>query len=312
MRARKLVALLMLSVIVAGCGVSGEAGGGTTTPPADGEDPTTPAADGEASPSSLEVTAVDDGSGSGYGFELPESVEAGATQITLVNEGQEPHHAQLFRLNDNATVEDLGAQLATGDPAALLEVGAFDGGTGSVDPGATSSAEAVADLTEGTYAFLCFIENTEGTPHVAGGMLAPFEVTAAEEAAAMPETDEEVTLLDYGFDVPETLAGDATVAVRNASDAEPHELNILRLAEGATVDDVLALFASEGEEPPTGPPPFSSVGGLNAILPGASGAVNLDLEPGEYVFVCFIPSVLPDNEGAPHAALGMVKQVTLE
>lgn len=314
MRTRNLLALLFVGALVAGCAPADD--GSVAEPPddpatEDSEEPSDdPPAEDTAEPSTLEITATDDAEGGGYAFELPASVESGATRLALTNTGGELHHAQLFRLNDDATMEDLGAQLATGDPTALLEVGVFDGGTGGVAPGGTSTADGVADLTEGSYAFMCFVENAEGVPHVAGGMLAPFQVTAAEEPVAMPEADAEVGLLDYAFDLPEELAGDAVLAVSNDSESEPHELNILQLAPDATVDDVLGMF--EAEAPPDGPPPFTSVGGLNAILPGADSGLALDLEPGEYVFVCLIPSFAPENAGTPHAALGMVQQVTIE
>lgn len=314
MRARSFLALLVVGALVAGCAPAAD--DSVAEPPDDpaAEDSEEPSddlpAEDTAEPSTLEITATDDGEGGGYAFELPASVEAGATRLVLENTGEEPHHAQLFKLNDDATMEDLGAQLATGDPAAVLEVGVFDGGTGGVAPGGTSTADAVADLTEGSYAFMCFVENAEGVPHVAEGMLAPFQVTAADQPVAMPETDAEVGLVDYAFDLPEQLAGDEVLAVSNESESEPHELNILRLAPDATVDDILGMF--EGEGPPEGPPPFTSVGGLNAIIPGAESALALDLEPGEYVFLCLIPSFAPRNAGTPHAALGMIQEVTIE
>jgi hypothetical protein len=35
-----------------------------------------------------------------FSFEVPEEVPAGYTEITMINEGVEDHHAQIVRLND--------------------------------------------------------------------------------------------------------------------------------------------------------------------------------------------------------------------
>ncbi|HVM14176.1 MAG TPA: hypothetical protein VM287_07590 [Egibacteraceae bacterium] len=313
MRATRFIAVLAaVALFMSGCGNgNGEDEASPTPAETPTETPTDTPDEQGAAPATLAVTATDDAAGGGYAFELPESVEAGATQIELTNTGAEPHHAQLFQLNPDATMDDLGATLAAGDPSALMDVGAFAGGTGVVSPGGTSSAEAVADLTEGTYAFLCFVENAEGVPHLAQGMVQPLEVTAAEDPAPMPDADADVTLVDYSFELPE-LGGDEVLSISNGSEAEPHELNILRLEPGATMDDVLAIAEAEGEEPPGGPPPFAGVGGLNGLVPGGSSALALDLEPGDYVFACFIPSFDPRNEGQSHAELGMIEQVTIE
>lgn len=316
MRTRVIAVVAAAALLMSGCG-NGD--GEDETSPTPMETPTetpaeTPAETPDeqaAAPATLAVTATDDTAGGGYTFELPASAEAGATQIELTNTGGEPHHAQLFQLNPDATMDDLGETLAGGDPSALQDVGTFAGGTGVVSPGGTSSAEAVADLTEGTYAFLCFVENAEGIPHLAQGMVQPLEVTAADDPAPVPDADADVSLVDYSFELPE-LAGDEVLSISNASEAEPHELNILRLEPGATIEDVLAIAEAEGEEPPAGPPPFAGVGGLNGLSPGGTSALALDLEPGEYVFACFIPSFDPRNEGQTHAELGMIDQVTIE
>lgn len=294
---RLAVAVCALALVAAACGEEGTSGDAV-------EDQVVP-------PGDVAVSAVDDGEGGGYAFELAETVPAGATRIELTNDGSEPHHAQLFRLNDDATMDDLGQQLATGDPAALTEVGRFDGGTGTTDPGATSSAAAVADLTEGTYVFMCFIENAEGVPHLAAGMVTPFEVATADDPGEVPEEDGQVSLQDvgdnYGFSLPDDISGDDELLVTNTSEAEPHEMNILALNDEASAADVLGFFSSEG--PPEGPPPFSSVGGMQGLSPGGGSQVlSLDLEPGRYVFICFIPSAA---DGAPHATKGMIEEVDI-
>jgi hypothetical protein len=253
----------------------------------------------------LSVVAKETGGGSGaheYTFELPDRVEAGAARISLTNEGAEEHHAQLFKLNEGATVDDLVDALVTGDPTAPLAVGTFDGGTGVVAADAASQAEAIVDLTPGTYAFLCFLEDRAGQPHLAHGMLQPFEVTDGEQHVPVPQADVEVDLVDYGFSLPESIPGDAVLEITNQAEVEPHEMMVARLDDGATREDVLDALAA-GQAPPA-----TAVGGMQALLPGASQSLRLDLEPGDYVVACHIPS-LHDQE--PHYDKGMIQQVTV-
>jgi hypothetical protein len=67
--------------------------------------------------------------------------------------------------------------------------------------------------------------------------------------------------------------------------------------------------APEGDAAPAGPPPFHFVGGVQGIMPGQRSWVTLDLEPGDYALICFIPS--PANEGRIHAELGMARPFTV-
>ncbi|MPY95956.1 MAG: DUF4440 domain-containing protein [Acidimicrobiia bacterium] len=55
-----------------------------------------------------------------------------------------------------------------------------------------------------------------------------------------------------------------------------------------------------------GLPTATPVGGMQALLPGASQLLQLALEPGRYAVICAVPS--PD--GTPHHDRGMVQEVT--
>jgi hypothetical protein len=76
-------------------------------------------------------------------------------------------------------------------------------------------------------------------------------------------------------------------------------LNILRLAPGATLDDMRAWEAN-----PITPPPFEAVGGMNGLNRGVDGFMTVDLQPGAYVAICHIPD---PGSGVPHSHLGMVR-----
>jgi hypothetical protein len=279
---KPLAATIAAALVFWGCGDSGAGENGAVV-------------------SELQVVATEVSDGA-YAYDVPERVAPGATRVTLRNDGREPHHGQLFKLAEGATVDDLAAALASGDPAAALEVGTFEGGTGLVAADKTSRADAVVDLSEGTYVLICFVEDPSGVPHLAHGMLQPFEVGSSDDRPPVPEPAARVELADYAIDLPETLAGDALLEITNASEVEPHEMIVSRLDARATLADVLDALAAGT------PPPATPLGGVQALLPGASQSLQLDLEPGRYVVSCQIPSVL---DQAPHHTKGMIAEVTV-
>ncbi len=291
-----LVALLVTIAGISACGDDDDTGSG------DGSATTAPDADTVSVPIvTVTATESDDDGATGYAFEIDAEVPSGPTQINLRNDGAEPHHVQIYRLHDDTTMDEFGETLAGGDVGALLAIGAFVGGTGTADPGSESSADALIDLGEGNYVLLCFVEDADGVPHLALGMVQPFTVVPATgEVAAMPDADATVNMVDFGYgDDTTSLPASGVVEVVNTSDSQLHEMNMLRLSDGAAVSDAAAFFGGES----AGPPPFASLGGMQALMPkGSSFLVLEDLAPGDYAFICLIPD---PTDGVPHIAKGM-------
>jgi uncharacterized cupredoxin-like copper-binding protein len=222
----------------------------------------------------------------------------------LTNSGQEPHHVQFLRLNDDVTVEQFQEALKQGEGPALAMTKQI-GGVGAIAP--TGSAQAVLNLTAGNYVLICFVPSpSDNVPHLAKGMIKTLTVQEASGASASePSADLTVRLKDFAFDMPETVpAGSMIIKVVNDG-PEPHELNILRLADGKTLEDVAKFLNA-----PDGPPPFMPVGGINGLDVGLSGYIEFDFQPGTYVAICNIPS--PKAEGHPHFTLGMMKEFTVK
>lgn len=127
----------------------------------------------------------------------------------------------------------------------------------------------------------------------------------------------EVTAKDYSFEgLPDTLdAGTAAILLTNDG-AEPHEMAVMRKAEGVTQswEEILALPQEEAEAL------VLQVGGAFAPTNGAKGLALLELVPGDYVVACFVPTgttMTADGEftegtGAPHFMAGMVKEFKVE
>lgn len=233
-----------------------------------------------------------------YSFEGPTSTTSGYADIRLDNQGQDIHHLQLVRLSEGMTPADLQAYLAA-NPEGALPVWAREvGGPSVVAPGMESNATVY--LTPGTYMVLCVIPDANGVPHMAHGMVSVLEVTGPEIAF-----DVDVRLSEYGFRLPEELsAGSTTFRVVNLGD-QPHEIFLVQLMPGATVEQVIQALAGQAE----GPPPGLPFGGLQGIAPGESGYFTADLAPGNYAALCFIPDA---GDGMPHVLHGMVQEFVVK
>ncbi len=303
-RRTPLAALVALAVTagLAACASSDASSSGSSAPatsaatdtPAATDAPATTAA-APAPSHTIDVTASE------FAFDMPDMgpFAAGMTTINLGNSGKEPHQMQVVRLHDGVTAEQFNAAVATGEDAKIGAVADFVGGTNAVSPGVTASAKV--DLPAGEYAALCFIPSpTDNKAHMTKGMVMPFEVVG-HESGNPPATDGTVQLKEYQFVLPAGF-GHGTYEVKNVG-KETHELIVIRLKDGVTFDQALAWFLG-GQK---GEPLFTFTGGVGAIEPGMTAYADLDLQPGNYVALCF----LPGPGGAPHMAMGMMQQFTV-
>jgi hypothetical protein len=232
-----------------------------------------------------------------YSFEAPAEIPAGLTAIRLVNKGPSLHHIQLMKLENGKTVEDF---LAAGEHPPAWAIPA--GGPAPPEVGDTSSS--IQMLEPGNYALICFIPAEDGVPHVVKGMSRALKVVGpSRSAASEPEADIVVKLVDYDFQVSRPLtAGKHTIRVENAGQ-QPHEIAIVRLNPGKKPAD----FTAWGMKP-VGPAPGTIHGGLSGIMPGSHSFNEVDLPPGEYGLLCFLPDA---KDGKPHFEHGMTKQTTV-
>lgn len=244
--------------------------------------------------SSATVTAHD------YGFDAPAKIPAGATTVHLVNGGKELHQAQLIKLEDGKTVNDLVKALKTpGPPPSWIK---FVGGPNGIAPG--QEAHATSVLAPGRYAYVCFIPSLDGVMHAAKGMIRPFEVTgpATVAPAELPSADITIKLTDYTFEPSQPLTpGRHTIVVENAG-PQPHELVLLKLPPGKKAED----FGAWAESGMKGPPPAEPLGGVGFLDKGSRASFTAELTAGEYGFICFVPD---SRDGKPHLAHGMMKTI---
>lgn len=253
-------------------------------------------------PAVVTFTATD------YAYAGPTEIPAGAVTLRLVNQGKELHHAVLARLEDGKTVDDVMQfymERRATDP--LLQEHpsfvTFLGGPGVGGPGSTIDATAV--LTPGEYVLICYVESaSDGAPHFEKGMTTAFRVTANDAPAPAPTANIDLALRDYAFTLSEPLtAGTHTLRVRNDG-PQIHDVVLVRLESGATIDQFLQALAPGS----TTPPPGELAGGLGGITKGETAYLTVTIEPATYVLLCFVPDA---RDGAPHFAHGMMQEIVV-
>jgi hypothetical protein len=135
--------------------------------------------------------------------------------------------------------------------------------------------------------------------------------TTAEKQPAGEATPAQVSITarEYAFDLPATFKGGLVEFSYNNAGKESHFAAFAKIAPGKTFDDVkAALTAPPSDTPPAGPPPFEDLIAFPVGDPGVTGKMSGNVPAGSYAVYCVIPA--PD--GAPHAAKGMITEVTVE
>jgi len=220
-----------------------------------------------------------------------DALTAGWVKFTVANDGPQPRGATLVRLKDGTTLSALEAAAKQGFEQMIPLVAPVGGPTA----GAGKTVAMLVDLPAGHYAF------------VAGkGMVRPLTVQVAADGAATiaPKSDATVTLRDFLFDMPDTLpSGSHIWNVPNAGQ-QLHEIGVGRLQAGKTAADLTAYLSK-----PAGPPPLDLLASVSTIPAGGSALLSLDLEPGVYYALCFLPD---PGTHKPHVALGMMREFTIK
>lgn len=246
-------------------------------------------------PNVVTITAKD------FSYDAPATIPAGLTTIRLVSNGQEMHHATLIKLEDGKSVDDFAKAMQKPGPLPtwMVEVG----GPNPPHPNG-GVAETTQMLEPGNYVIVCFVPSADGTPHIAKGMMRPITVAPATTASAPePTADVTMTLKDYTFTLSKPLAaGKQVIRVEDAG-PQSHEIVLVKLAPGKTAADVAAWI-----EKMQGPPPGEPIGGVAALHTGGYAYITVDLAPGEYGLLCFLPDA---KDGKPHVAHGMMQDIKI-
>ena len=278
------LAVAAAAVALTACAKQETAQGDTSTSVA-------PAAASAATPNMVTFTARE------YAFEGPDSIPAGLTMFHLNATGQELHHLQILKLEQGKTIADFQAALKAGGPPPTWAV-PYGGVNPPVPGGTTMSTQT---MEPGNYVVVCFIESPDKVPHIAKGMTKPLTVTPVANAnMTEPTADVTMTLNDYTFTLSKPLAaGRQMIKVENGAH-HPHEVVRVQLYSCKTIEDV-----GKSAESRTAPPPGKPIGGIPAFVPGKNTYFEVNLAPGDYGLICFVPDA---KDGKPHVAHGMSQQ----
>jgi hypothetical protein len=264
--------------------------------------------------SAAQAPPVYEWSASSLSADLPAEVKPGYTVFTLAS-AETNDNLTIFRLHDGTSLEAFKAANDRID-AAFMEggdfVAALNEGLAMVDVVAEVSAEGGGRrsvgvvLTEGHYVL-------EYGPQAAGVIdrtYQEFRVAGAAGAPA-PAADVTVHFVDFAFAFPPNLAaGEQTWHVRNSGE-QLHHMVIFTLAEGATLEDFVGFIEQMEESGPPEPsddePLSEPVDFIGMMSAGQESYHFLDLAPGQYVAVCFLPDHLGQATGQPHFMLGMMQ-----
>ena len=233
-----------------------------------------------------------------FAFEGPKTLKPGATTFRLVNDGKELHHLTIIKLAKGKTFKDFGEAMKVEGPPPKWITGV--GGPNPANPGST--AEATLSLEPGEYVMICFIPSPgERAPHASKGMVSSFTVSEGA-STAMPKGDVTLTLKDYTFAFSKPLtAGKHLISVENGA-AQSHEVVMVKLNEGKKAVDFMTFIEKDLMK---GVPPGIPVGGVGFIDKGRTATFPVDLTPGTYAMLCFVPDA---KDGKSHVEHGMITQ----
>ncbi|MEJ2320528.1 MAG: hypothetical protein P8Y21_14485 [Gemmatimonadales bacterium] len=303
---RTIWSLIVASALLTACAPSDEAGESAAT----------------MEPMVVEVTAKD------FDFELPRQIPSGWVTVRLENTGEQEHFLYVYRLPDDVTFqqfreEAMGAfgrvwnAYATGELDRAEAEAAFaeelpeyfftdltpSGGVALTEPGET--AQSTLYLEPGTYVVECYVKTPQGTYHTERGMQKQLTVTEAASDAPEPQADARITLSNYEIALEGELgAGTRTVAVHVADTPEgfmAHDLNLIRLDEGTSLDEVVAWMDGMNLDQFRAPAPGYSLGGVEHMAAGKTAYMTVELVPGRYAWV-----------SEAYGSRGMVREFTVE
>jgi hypothetical protein len=247
------------------------------------------AAHNAASPHTITLVYTD------YSFaDMPDTVSAGMVTLRGVNEGKEPHQAMVVRLGDGHTADELMRALQNpGPPPSWMHI----------EGGPQVGADVMLNLVPGQYVLLCMIPSPDGTPHAMKGMVRPFTVVPSSAAAVSPPVvDLDLTMANYDWTMSKPLKAGRNVIKVTTAPGQPHELVIAHLLPGKGAKDIAAWE----ENMSGGPPPFDFITGNSPLGGGGTNYLTVDLKPGRYALVCFLPDAA---DGKSHLAHGMIREI---
>jgi hypothetical protein len=204
----------------------------------------------------------------------------------------------LVKLPKGMSADDYVAAVKKGS---LFPEGALDySGPGLTSPGAT--AEMWLRVDPGQYIIICWNQDHDKTTPVHS--FAVEEIATADDRP--PKEDVVLKMFDFRFELDRALRKGVQVIRIETPGPTIHEVDIYRLYEGSTVED-LKRWRKEHED---GPSPAEALGGalyshdINRVV-----WLRKKFVPGRYVLHCEMPVT---NTKLTHADVGMVREIEIK
>lgn len=250
-------------------------------------------------------------------FTAPTKVHAGWVTFRVGSADSDYHGFEVVRVNPGHTLQEVlnDLQLGLSDDLASNALGArrlIEDATlmGGVVPTPYAPQEASLPLTPGTYYMFDFAEFNLPTPV----NVHTLKVVGHMNWSGMPSFDSVIGMYMSAdgmplFAAPNEFAARSSVLIYGQGD-EIHEAVFRAIREGVT-DQYISDFytALDTGQPLPGPSPWTDIQrGFNAMSPGQFAVFHMNLPPGQYALICYVPS---DETGLSHAHMGMHQVVTL-
>jgi hypothetical protein len=262
---------------------------------------------GSSDPTKVAVNVTENGQGD-YTVAVPKEIEGGAVDLTLDNsKNQAPHDAQLVRLEGGHTYAEAAPILNSDRPQEIPDWIQGYGGIGETSPGQTGTT--TVKLDEGHYVLQDDAENGAKAPPYT-----EFDVKDTNDAD-LPDTDAKVTAAttdsgdpahEYEWQTEGLKAGVNKITFDAQGDKALHVLVAAPINGNATIDQVAQELDSNG---PPKSIDFEASNSTSVIDGGKQEVTTLDLKPGRYAFICFLPD--RDEPNKPHFKQGLLKEVTI-
>ncbi len=270
-----LAALALLAMTAAACGDDNDKD--ATTPGA-----TSQATSGASADNAITIEAFE------MGYKVSGDLRPGTATITLKNTGSVAHMMATMRVKDGVTLDQVKQAMQEGEDAlsplsADSDEQAVYGTPALVGAGQSSTTTAL-NLKAGNYVILCFVQDENGMPHAAMGMVNMFTVKG-DPVTTTPKSDGDITITDDAITLPDGFTGKGTYKVTDTG-TKPHTLSFAKLEDGKSLQDYVGYV---GGQFAAGKPIDGGggvlMGGIDSLNPGQTAYVTVDLAKGHYGYV---------------------------
>jgi hypothetical protein len=238
------------------------------------------------------------------GLLSPDTILSGMSHIVFRNTDTEIHEAMFIRLPTGMSGEDYIGKVKEG----------FDFPRGAFDysgPGLTSPGKEISiwlHLDPGEYLLACWFRG-----HLTS---TPSQTVIVENLTSNkikpPKADALLKLIDFRFELEGNLRTGEQVLQVETIGPSMHEVDIFRINEGKTLEDVKEWHKNGNY----GLPPLEALGGvLDSHNLNRTIWIKTNFLPGRYVLWCDMPMIQNyQGSGAnpSHADAGMIKEFIIE